>query len=129
LFLRRLKVYNAAVSVFFRIRWAMYKSKGMDDEDPRSLKIWNECHVKNAGEMFDVGTELEGVWIKAGQYMLVHLTRFEYLMVFLEPGLTSFVRSDSVLVSTLNRTCFTSMCTGQHAPMSCRYHTWKNSAP
>lgn len=67
LFLRRLTVYSAAISVFLRIRWAMFKTRNMKDEDPRSEKIWEEAHRKNAAEMFDVGTTLEGVWIKVSE--------------------------------------------------------------
>ncbi|KAI9024250.1 hypothetical protein DFJ74DRAFT_756244 [Hyaloraphidium curvatum] len=69
LFLRRLKVYNTAINAFLRVRYAQWKTKGLADDDPKSMKIWEATHRRNADDFYSVGTSLEGVWIKAGQYM------------------------------------------------------------
>ncbi|KXS09410.1 beta-lactamase/transpeptidase-like protein [Gonapodya prolifera JEL478] len=67
LLLRRTRVYGEAAALFFDYRWTRWRTSKMTDEE--SQPIWDALHEKNAKRLYKVMTELEGIWIKMGQYV------------------------------------------------------------
>ncbi|XP_024537843.1 uncharacterized protein LOC9638949 [Selaginella moellendorffii] len=64
---RRVKVFRVALQVFLDYRAARKKAAGLPKEDQNLL--WDRIHHRNAERILAAITELEGLWVKFGQYL------------------------------------------------------------
>ena len=89
--LRRTKVFWVAGSVFLSYKWTQIRQDQMrkrlglvpakiddndddddnenDDQHPDLEPLWNEAHARNAQRLLTAMEDLQGFWIKIGQYL------------------------------------------------------------
>eukprot|EP00899_Mesostigma_viride_P006637 jgi/Mesvir1/15975/Mv08284-RA.1 len=68
LLLRRFVVFRVSAGVFLSYKIAQIRTKRIKDEDERDW-MWDRVHEKNAIRIYKALVDLEGLWVKAGQYM------------------------------------------------------------
>jgi|AntRauTorckE5430_2_1112549.scaffolds.fasta_scaffold04840_1 aarF domain-containing kinase len=89
---RRLNVYWLASRVFFDYKQAQRKESRLkrklgiaedsdSDDDPSVTLLWNNIHERNAAKLTKKIVNLEGFWIKVGQYLSSRsdVMPFEYI--------------------------------------------------
>ncbi|KAJ8906899.1 hypothetical protein NDN08_003383 [Rhodosorus marinus] len=69
---RRLTVYKSSLIAFADYKLLRRKTKRLfpdNDTCPECLEMWEEVNTRNARRAYEVFVSLEGLWIKAGQYL------------------------------------------------------------
>ncbi len=65
--LRRWQIYNLAFTIFRRLKLVQFRTKGMTDE--KSQPYWDAIHASNARDIYKACCSMEGLLLKAGQYI------------------------------------------------------------
>lgn len=64
---RRAKVFTLAMIIYIDYKALQKREKFM--KKPKSDALWKKAHERNAKRVFNLMVELEGLWVKLGQYM------------------------------------------------------------
>jgi aarF domain-containing kinase len=69
LLVRRAQVFYAATTVFADYKLCQWRCNQMDSNDVRVDSLWDEAHARNARFLCNQFLNLEGLWVKMGQYL------------------------------------------------------------
>ncbi|XP_011045052.1 PREDICTED: uncharacterized protein LOC105140069 isoform X2 [Populus euphratica] len=64
---RRAKVFTLALIIYIDYKALQKREKFM--KKPKSDALWKKAHERNAKRVFNLMVELEGLWVKLGQYL------------------------------------------------------------
>eukprot|EP00898_Chlorokybus_atmophyticus_P007389 jgi/Chlat1/7651/Chrsp64S09158 len=67
--LRRARIFSAAAIVFAQYKTVEWRTSRLPDNSPQSDALWQATHARAARRVYKAAAALEGVWVKAGQYM------------------------------------------------------------
>ncbi|XP_031281159.1 probable serine/threonine-protein kinase abkD [Pistacia vera] len=67
IYIRRIKVYKLAFRVFLDYKVVQIKAKWI--EKSKRDGLWEEAHNRNGKRIVNLITELNGLWVKLGQYL------------------------------------------------------------
>lgn len=65
---RRIKIFTVAINVFIEYKVTQRRAKWLKDER-RKDALWLRLHERNAARVYSAIVRLEGLWVKAGQYL------------------------------------------------------------
>ncbi|KAK1435996.1 hypothetical protein QVD17_01770 [Tagetes erecta] len=69
IYIRRMKVFSLAVLIYLDYKALKHRQKWMTDSEKAVL--WEKAHERNANRIVKLIIELEGMWVKMGQYFSV----------------------------------------------------------
>ncbi|OWM77249.1 uncharacterized protein LOC116187586 [Punica granatum] len=64
---RRLKVFSAAMLIYLDYKAIQQRQKWA--KQSKRAALWEKCHERNAKRVLSLIIELEGLWVKLGQYL------------------------------------------------------------
>jgi len=65
---RQIRVFFVALTIFIEYRLVQKREKWKKSQAEKN-KIWEKTHQRNAKRVLKAITNLEGLWVKAGQYL------------------------------------------------------------
>lgn len=65
---RQIRVFFVALTVFFEYRLVQKREKRAKSSSEKT-KLWKNVHERNAKRVYNAIVGLEGLWVKAGQYL------------------------------------------------------------
>ncbi|KAJ7958616.1 Beta-lactamase-related protein [Quillaja saponaria] len=64
---RRMRVFTVALIMYLDYKAVLQREKWIST--PKQSALWEKAHERNAKRVFDLIIELEGLWVKLGQFM------------------------------------------------------------
>ncbi|KAL4592925.1 hypothetical protein LXL04_005932 [Taraxacum kok-saghyz] len=69
IYIRRMKVFSLALLIYFDYKALKHREKWVNNSERAAL--WEKAHERNAKRIVNLIIELEGLWVKMGQYFSV----------------------------------------------------------
>ncbi|KAJ0730693.1 putative carboxylesterase [Helianthus annuus] len=69
IYVRRMKVFSLAILIYLDYKSLKHRQKWTSDSEKAAL--WEKAHERNANRIVKLIIELEGMWVKMGQYFSV----------------------------------------------------------